>query len=50
MWRQTEVMRSSFAPSRVCLQQYDSMGMSHFAIIYRKVPHDLIDLAQLLVG
>jgi len=38
-----------FTSSRVCLQRaiHNSTGMSSFSIVYRKVPHHLLDLAKL---
>ena len=43
---------SGFTSSRVCLQRatHNSTGMSSFSIVYRKVPHHLLDLAKLPTG
>ena len=51
MWRQTKSMGSSSASSGVCFNNtsYSSTSMSPFSIVYRKVPHHLLDLAKVSI-
>ena len=51
MWRQDKSMESNFAS---CIAYnstfHSSTNMSPFTIVYKKVPHHLLDLAKLPIG
>ena len=49
MWRQTKSMGSSFAQAKFAYNSavHNSTGLSPFIIVYWKVPHHLLDLANL---
>jgi len=52
VWRQAKSMGSSVPQAEFAYNStiHSSMGMSPFSIIYRKVPHHLLDLAKLPIG
>ena len=52
MWRQTKSVGSNLPQAEFAFNSmvHNSMGMSLFTIVYRKVHHHLLDLAILPIG